>query len=106
MDQEKDPETLKTAAQGLSECLKNAEPGSLSSEQVKQLVQKLFKLIEDSFKRTAELDKMKKDGAAGAPQDLQDDEDAEDLDEDEDSCRSALEDALGSVMQCSPDQYM
>lgn len=106
MADDKDPESLKNAAQGLSECFKNVDPGTLTSQEVSNLVPKLFGLIEESYKRTAETDKMKKDGVAGAPQDLQDDEDAEDDDEEEDGCRSALEDAIGSVMQCSPNEFM
>lgn len=107
MTKEQDAETLRDAADGLAACLKQCEPGSISGDEVRQLVEQLFKFVDDSFRRTVELEKEKKEGVVGAPQELQGDEDDEDntLDE-EDQCRRSLEDAIGSVMKAAPEQFV
>lgn len=107
MSKDEDAETVRDAADGLAECLKQCEPGSIGGQEVLQLVEKLFIFIDGSFKRTIELEKEKKEGLAGAPQELQQDEDDEDntLD-DEDSCRRSIEDAIGSVMKAAPAEFL
>uniref|UniRef100_A0A6U9NR28 TOG domain-containing protein n=1 Tax=Zooxanthella nutricula TaxID=1333877 RepID=A0A6U9NR28_9DINO len=106
LQQDEDPDSLRNAADGLSECLKNVEPGALSGQEVVQLTQQLFSFIDGSFKRTIEADKERKASAAGAPPELQDDEDEEDAGEDEEACRRSLEDAIGSVMQSAPQEFL
>jgi len=79
----------------------------MSAPEVLQLVQQLFKFIDDSFKRTHELEQEKKDSSQGAPAELQQDDDDDDNGmDDEDSCRRSLEEALGSVMQVAPQEFL
>lgn len=100
-----DAESIKDAADGLSECLKNAPVGCLKGPEVAQLAGSLFSLIEMSWKRQAEEDKDRLADKASAPAELQGDEDDHDGDEEEDSARRCLEDAIGSLMQVSPDDF-
>jgi len=115
MQQDSDPDTLSDAADGLAECLKalkdegNPKPCSvLSSQELLQLVQQLFKLIDDSFLRSSALEKAKKEDVATAPAELQGDEDEEgDTQEEcEEQCRRNLEDAVGAAMCAAPVEFV
>mmetsp|Transcript_32109 Transcript_32109/g.90183 ORF Transcript_32109/g.90183 Transcript_32109/m.90183 type:complete len:1118 (-) Transcript_32109:115-3468(-) len=102
---ETDPDTLKDVGNGLSECLKNAEPGSLGGQEVGQLAEQLFKLIDESFIREAAEQKSALEDKASAPAELQADEDEEDDEESENQCRQCMEEALGGLMQVAPEYF-
>jgi len=89
----------------LSECLNNAEPGSLAGQEVGQLAGQLFKLIDDSCVRQAAQEKAAQEDKASAPAELQGDDDEEDEEEEEDVCRRCMEDALGSLMKAAPQEF-
>eukprot|EP00406_Dinophysis_acuminata_P044477 CAMPEP_0179310970 /NCGR_PEP_ID=MMETSP0797-20121207/52443_1 /TAXON_ID=47934 /ORGANISM="Dinophysis acuminata, Strain DAEP01" /LENGTH=1117 /DNA_ID=CAMNT_0021020725 /DNA_START=60 /DNA_END=3413 /DNA_ORIENTATION=- len=108
MQKDDDPETLRDSADGLTECLKSVGTGVLNSQEVLQLAEQLFKFIDDSFKRGVELQKEKEKDVAGAPQELQNDEDDNDEtgQEDEELCRRSFEDAMGAVMEAAPQEFL
>jgi len=107
MQEDDDPDTLKDAATGLAECIKNAGPGMLSAQEVVQLVQQLFKFMDDSFERSSALEKAQKQNELDAPQELQKDEDDENsAEEDEEECRRKLEEAVGAVMKAAPTEFL
>mmetsp|Transcript_72239 Transcript_72239/g.224078 ORF Transcript_72239/g.224078 Transcript_72239/m.224078 type:complete len:1116 (-) Transcript_72239:70-3417(-) len=107
MMEEEDPDTLRGAADGIAECLKNVGTAALSSHEVLQLVQQLFHFVDESFKRSGKAESEKKANLVGAPPELQGDEDDDDTtEEDEDNCRQSLVDALGSVMQAAPAEFL
>merc|ERR1719517_234720 len=107
MASDSDPDTLKDAANGVSECLKNAGPGVCTGQEAMQVVQQLFKLMDESFARSSELETEKAKGAVGTPQELQADEDDEDTpEESENDCRKSLEDAVGAVMKVAPAEFL
>jgi hypothetical protein len=107
MAQDTDPDTLRDAADGMAECLKNVGPGSLGGAELLQLVEQLFKFIDDSFERTKKAEQDKKQETAGAPAELQADEDDEDTTlDDEETCRRSLEEALGATMEVAPEDFL
>jgi len=107
MAQDTDPDTLRDAADGMAECLKNVGPGSLGGAELLQLVEQLFKFIDDSFERTKKAEQDKKQETAGAPAELQADEDDQDTTlDDEETCRRSLEEALGATMEVAPQDFM
>merc|ERR1712085_233378 len=77
MQQNKDPDALKEAGAGVAECIKNVGSGVLTGQEALQLVQQLFKFMDDSFQRSSEWDKAKHKSAAGMPQELLHDDDEE-----------------------------
>jgi len=107
MERDDDPETLQDSASGVSECLKGIGPGALNGAELLQLVQKIFTFIDQSFERSRKIESETAQLKAGAPAELEDDEDADyDGEKDEDTCRRALEDTLGAVMKVAPDEFM
>jgi len=107
MLQDTDPDTLRDAADGMAECLKNVGPGCLGNEELLTLVEQLFKFIDDSFERTRKAEQDKKQETAGAPAELQADEDDDDTTlDDEETCRRSLEEALGATMEVAPEHFM
>merc|ERR1712173_485464 len=98
---------IREAATGGAEALKSVGQGVLGGPEVVQLVEKLFVLMQESAQRTAEIQKQKQEDYAGAPQELQaDDDDDEDPEDDETQCRMACEDALGSIMEVAPAEFV
>merc|ERR1719422_1226306 len=61
MQQDDDPETLRDAADGIAECLKNVGPGVLQGQEVSLLVQQLLSFVDKSFVRSSEVEKQKQD---------------------------------------------
>jgi len=107
MAQDTDPDTLRDAADGMAECLKNVGTGSLGGQELLQLVEQIFKFIDQSFERTAKAELDKKQEAEGAPVALQPDEDDDDTTlDDEETCRRSLEEALGATMEVAPQDFM
>merc|ERR1719413_28400 len=78
MQQDTDPDSLRDAADGIAECLKSVGPGCLNAQEVLQLAQQMFKFIDDSFQRSLQEEQARKEDVAGAPPELQQDEDDED----------------------------
>merc|ERR1719382_365884 len=67
MQQDTDPDSLRDSADGIAECLKSVGPGCLNSQEVLQLVQQMFKFIDDSFQRSLQEEQARKEDVAGAP---------------------------------------
>jgi len=83
----------------------------LMGEEIKQLVARIFKLIDESFARTAALQKSKseqKSAEAHLPKELGNDEDEDDADPDadEEQLRRNYEEVLGAIMQVAPAEFM
>lgn len=108
MDEEKDPENIGDTASGIAECLRNAGPGALQGDETLQLIRKFCNLIDESFERCVQFESARQKEKAGAPPELQGDEDEEANDplEDERDCRTNLADTLGAVMKVSPEQFL
>jgi len=106
MQSDDDPEGLQAGAEGLAECLRNVGPGVLGADEVRQIVEQIFKFIDDSFKRTLVIEKEKQASSVGAPPELAQDDDEEDAGEEEEACRRAFEDALGAVMEVSTQEFL
>eukprot|EP00408_Alexandrium_pacificum_P016719 CAMPEP_0171183340 /NCGR_PEP_ID=MMETSP0790-20130122/15229_1 /TAXON_ID=2925 /ORGANISM="Alexandrium catenella, Strain OF101" /LENGTH=1111 /DNA_ID=CAMNT_0011648315 /DNA_START=33 /DNA_END=3368 /DNA_ORIENTATION=+ len=108
MDKDEDPETLRDAADGIGECVKNCGPGVLSAQEILGLVQKFFNFIDDSFKRTAAIKTANKADTAGAPPELQqdDDEEEDDSETQEDNLRQTIIEALGNIMEVAPAEFL
>eukprot|EP00932_Pfiesteria_piscicida_P009842 SRR837773.20645.p1 GENE.SRR837773.20645~~SRR837773.20645.p1 ORF type:complete len:718 (-),score=391.53 SRR837773.20645:73-2178(-) len=106
MAKDEDAESIKDAADGLSDVLKNAVVGCFSGPQVGQLASTLFALIDASYNRQAEEEKERLNDKASAPAELQGDEDEDNADEEEDTCRRCCEDAIGSLMQVAPADFV
>lgn len=105
-DMEKEPETLREAADGIAACLKNAGPGMLNGQMMLDLVRKLLVVIDQSFQRTAMMAQAKQEEAAGAPPELQAEEDDDDAGQDaEENCRRSWEEALGRVIEVAPAEF-
>jgi hypothetical protein len=71
-----------------------------------QLVDKLFKLIDESFQRSTEEERAKQEQKAGAPPELQDEDDEDEPEDEEENCRRCCEDAVGSVMEVAPAAFL
>lgn len=107
LSEDKMADTIREGSDGLSECIKNAGPNCLKTEEFQQITQLMFKLIDDSLVRTSNDQNEKKKDSAGAPAELQADEDDENnAEDDEESCRRSLEEVLGSLMEVVPDQFV
>jgi len=107
LQQEIDPDTVREASEGIAACLKNADPGMLNEQEVLQIVQKLFALIDESLNRSAALQNDRIQSQVGAPAELLADEDDEDTpEEDEETCRRCAEEALGACMKVSPAEFV
>jgi len=100
MADETDADSLKKISDGTAECLKNSPPGLLPGEELMQLVQKIFTLMDQSFGRSKEAETAQ----TSAPDEDEDEEDADEVDED--NCRRSLEDVLGAVMQVAPAEFL
>jgi len=107
VDTEKeDPEAFHEVADGIAACLKNAGPGSLNSGMMVDLVRKLLVVIDESFNRTVQRDQAKAAEAAGAPPELQGEDDDDDAAKDaEENCRRSWEEALGRVIEVAPAEF-
>lgn len=103
---DKDPDTIREAADGLAECIKNAGPNCLQMQEFQQIAEMMFKLVDDSLARTGVLQQEKQKDAMGAPTELQPDEDEDNDNDDEESCRRSVEEVLGSLMEVVPDQFV
>jgi len=102
-----DAKSLSAVAEGLRDCLKNAGAGVVNAQEASQIVQVLFAGIDLSFQRSETCKQKKDKNHAGAPPELQKDEDDEDDDEDdEENCRRSFEDAIGAVMQVAPQEFL
>lgn len=67
----------------------------------------MFKLIDDSLGRTDEMKGAKAKGSAGAPTELQPDEDEDEtFEDDEEQCRRSIEEVLGSLMEVMPETFV
>jgi len=89
---------LKTSADGVTVCLKNAGAGILTPEQVRHICKCSLTLIADSLKRRTESAK----GRPGGQQPDEDDEvddDEKEEEEDEQALRVALCEVAGAIMQ-------
>jgi hypothetical protein len=100
---EDDPDTIREAADGITECLKNSSKGVVTPQEMLPLLTRLFELIDESSKRTLEEEKQKKNKSGGA----QGDEDDEDDEEpDEDACRYSCQEAIGAIMELEPQMFV
>jgi len=107
MEDDEEPDTIREAADGVGECIKNCGPGVLNSQEILTLAQKHFQFIDESFKRSQELAQQKKESTNGAPAELQEDDDEEDsAEDDEESCRQTLVESLGKIMQVAPAEFL
>lgn len=107
LKQEVDPEALREIADGIAECLKSAGPGAISGQELLNLVELLFGLIDESLLRSSQEENKKKNDSASTPVDLQDDDDEDnDEEQDEEACRRSCEDAIGSVMEVAPTEFL
>jgi len=104
--QDSDADTIREAADGLAECLKNAGKSCLQQPEFEQIAQMMFKLIDDSLTRTAASNAEKQKNSVGAPTELQPDEDEENAGEDEETCRRSLEEVLGALMEVMPESFV
>jgi len=110
-DNQKDCEVLQELSSGMAECIKNVGAGVLGAEEVKQLTEQIFQLIDQSFVRTQELEKHQqkdKQEASALPTELAGDEDDEDNDPhaEEEQLRRNYEEVLGAMMEVSPNEFM
>jgi len=95
---------LRTSADGVTVCLKNAGPGILSQEQVRHICKTSLSLIAESLKRRAE-------SAKGRPGSQQPDEDGDveddkEEEEDEQALRISLCEVAGAIMQHHADIFV
>lgn len=93
-----DVEGLKTRADGLASCLKNAGPGVLNAEMVKEIGNAAISIYSDSLKRRSDeaAERQKRSGEA---------EDAGEEDEDEVELRNNIMNAAGALMEHHPDIF-
>eukprot|EP00933_Yihiella_yeosuensis_P044055 TRINITY_DN39103_c0_g1_i1.p1 TRINITY_DN39103_c0_g1~~TRINITY_DN39103_c0_g1_i1.p1 ORF type:complete len:1092 (+),score=346.27 TRINITY_DN39103_c0_g1_i1:348-3278(+) len=106
-----DCDVLAELACGMTECIKGAGPGVLAVQEILQLAEKMFALIDESFKRSAQSEtekaKAKAEGQS-LPQELKDDddddEDAEGVSEEQ--LRRNYEEVLGALMEVAPSEFM
>jgi len=97
-EEQKDIEGLKTRADGMYFCLKNAGPGVLTVEMVKHIGNAALNILGESLQR--------RDAEAAAAQEKNaGDEDAEEGDEDEEELRSAILPVAGALMQHHADIF-
>jgi len=112
LEKSQEPEMLGETASGITECVKNAGPGILSSQEILQLVEKIFVLIDQSFERTKSWatakQKQKAADASTVPRELGDeeDEDERDADADEEQLRRNYEEVLGGIMEVAPAEFV
>jgi len=112
LEKNQEAEMLAETASGITECVKNAGPGILSSEEILQLVERIFVFIDQSFERTKNYENKKQQqkvaDASTVPRELGDeeDEDERDADEDEDQLRRNYEEVLGGIMEVAPTEFM
>lgn len=110
-DKCKDADKLAMMASGMTECVKGVGPGVLGGEEVKQIAERLFVLIDQSQSRSNKADALwqgHKSGQAGLPQEL-DDECGDDQDEQEwseEQLRRNYEETLGALMQVALQEFL
>jgi len=106
-DQEINPDEVSSYCTGISESLKHAGPGYLAAAEAGGIVQEVFVMMDASFQRTQKLQVEVQKSVAGAPVELQGDEDDEDNDPlwEEVRNRQCFEEALGAVMKAAPDAF-
>lgn len=99
LDASEDAELLAETASGITECVKKAGPGILSSEVLVELIGKVFGLIDQSLARTnnASKDKTKDDD---------EDEDDDGGDGEEEQLRRNYEEVVGAVMKVAPSEFL
>mmetsp|Transcript_77073 Transcript_77073/g.160416 ORF Transcript_77073/g.160416 Transcript_77073/m.160416 type:complete len:1116 (+) Transcript_77073:170-3517(+) len=105
LQNETEPETIKDAADGMARCFEAVEVGSIGGQEVTQLAQQLFTLLDASFVRQATKEKLLNEDKAATPAELQGDEDDENDENDEEECQRALEDAIGGLMKVAPQDF-
>eukprot|EP00929_Paragymnodinium_shiwhaense_P000928 TRINITY_DN101124_c0_g1_i1.p1 TRINITY_DN101124_c0_g1~~TRINITY_DN101124_c0_g1_i1.p1 ORF type:complete len:1114 (+),score=426.29 TRINITY_DN101124_c0_g1_i1:133-3474(+) len=101
-----DCDTVVACMDGLAKCIRGAGRGALSGQEVIELSNKCFEMIDGSLKRTAEMDKAKKEEAAGLSADLQGDEDDENDGDAEENCRRQCEEAIAAIMEAAPAEFV
>merc|ERR1719329_1804286 len=110
-DKCKDADKLAMMASGLTECVKGVGSGVLGGEEVKQIAERLFTLIDQSHARSSKADALwqaHKSGQAGLPSEL-DDECGDDQDEQEwseEQLRRNYEETLGALMQVALQEFL
>lgn len=93
---------LKTSADGMTACLREAGPGILHAEQLRHICRTTLSALAESLKRRSE-------AAKGRPAQVQQDEDGEDNDddeEDEQALRTSMCEVAGSLMQHHADIFI
>lgn len=103
MEQDVDPESIGSAAEGIADCVKSAGPGHLAEAQCQGLVQKIFEHIDRSFARSQQ-EQTSKPGASVKGQDEDGDEDEDEV-EQEIVCRRHLVEVLEAVMSTAPQAF-
>jgi len=94
---------LKTSAEGITACLREAGPNILHAEQLRHICRSTLAVMAESFKRRAEAAK----GRTGPQQDEDGDEhDEDDDDDDEQGMRQAMCDVAGPLMQHHADLFV
>lgn len=102
---------LAQAATGIADCIKNAGPGILSAEEVKQVVGKLFTLMDQSLQRTQVEETLANEDKAAAKRALQhiaeeDDDDKDSDTDEEEQLRRNCEEVLGALMQVNSSEFL
>lgn len=93
---------LKTSAEGVTACLREAGPNILHAEQLRHICRSTLAVTAESFKRRAEAAK----GRPSHPHDEDGDEHEDDDEEDEQAVRQAMCDVAGPLMQHHADLFV
>lgn len=100
-------EVMRTRADGITHCLKEAGPNILNDSQVSNLCQLTQKLVLDSFSRRSKKQLAGKKSSNGVlDEDTDDDADDDDEDDDEQLLRQAAFNCTTAVMTHHPDSFV
>jgi len=108
LEKTKEPETLAETACGITVCVKHVGKGIIQGPEVSQIVERMFKLTDESLVRTGKAEDRKKAEAAGVPSELNDEE-KEDWDwelGEEEQLRRNYEEILGAVMEVAAEHFL
>ncbi|CAK9028346.1 Importin-5 (Imp5) (Importin subunit beta-3) (Karyopherin beta-3) (Ran-binding protein 5) (RanBP5), partial [Durusdinium trenchii] len=97
---------LKTSAEGVTSCLKEAGPNILHAEQLRHICRTTLAVMAESFKRREEAAKGRPNGLSQHDEDGDEHHDDDDEEEDEQAMRIALCEVAGSLMQHHADMFV
>jgi len=101
MKKNTDAEWLGYTACGLVECVKFVGAGVLSYPEIKELVDRCFEFVDQSFERSKKAQKLKDKTDPGDDEEEEDSAEAE-----EEQCRRNYVEVVGAVMQIAPEGFM